>query len=120
MGVEFGKIFFLLNDKFSLKKFPLDQRNSDVNHPVMGINDMRVSAITWAKTLMMLRETNRFVHSDFRLGVAKKQNAILGGKKIRLCFFSCYQLCSFFSLYCITFWRDKLLNFALEYAPSLF
>ena len=68
--------------------------------------------------IMTLRETNRFVHSDFQLGVAKKQDAILGGKKIR--FFSCYQLCPFLSLYCMSFWRDKLLNSALEYAPSLF
>ena len=58
----------------------------------------------------MLRETNWFVYSDFRLGIAKKQDEILGGKKIRLCFFSRYQICSFFSLYCMSFWRDKLLN----------
>ena len=61
-GGGIWKDFFLLNDIFSLKNFPLDQRNNDANHPVMGINDMRVSAITWAKTLMMLRETNRFVY----------------------------------------------------------
>ena len=81
------KDFFLFNDIFSLEKFPIDRRNNDANHPIMGINDTRVSAITWAKALIMLRETNWFVHSDFRLGVTKKQDAILGGKKIRLCFF---------------------------------
>ena len=61
-GDRVWKDFFLLNDIFSLEKFPLDRRNNNANHPVMGINDMRVSAITWAKTLMMLRETNRFVY----------------------------------------------------------
>ena len=64
-GWNLERFFFLLNDIFSLEKFPLDQRNNNANHPVMGINDTRVVAITWAKALMMLRETNRFVHSDF-------------------------------------------------------
>ena len=59
------KDFFLFNDIFSLEKFPIDRRNNDANHPIMGINDTRVSAITWAKALIMLRETNWFVHSDF-------------------------------------------------------
>ena len=79
---------------------------------------MTVSAITWAKVIMTLREPNWFVHLDFQLGDAKKQDAILGGKKIRLCFFLLSAL--LFFLYCMSFWRDKLLNSACEFAPSLF
>ena len=79
--------FFLLNI-FSLEKFPLDRRNNNANHPVMGINDMRVSAITWAKTLMMLREINRFVYiqtSD--LASQKNRMQFLEGKRSGYVFF---------------------------------
>ena len=62
----------------------------------MGINDTRVSAITWAKALMMLRETNEFVHSD--LASQKNRMQFLEEKRSGYVFFLAISFALFLSL----------------------